>query len=297
VAELDESRVVTEEVSCPLCDASDSRLFLRTDNLRRGTRRLFEVVECTGCGFRYTRAPPTPASMRRYYPETYPSLAPGSASLAERAYYTLFRRLPAVKRGRLLDVGCGSGKYLRHMKRRGWEVFGQDLSPVPPAARHEHAIFEGELHDAGYPTGFFDAITLWWSIEHIRRPLRALLECHRVLRKGGTLVVATTNSSSFEAALFKRYWHHLLVPEHYSQFTDQTLSTMLARAGFAVRGVRHDLLSLGLGASLLLLLKSRRVDLPRGPLSRIGLGLLFLPLDLLAAARGRSALITAYATT
>jgi SAM-dependent methyltransferase len=294
--ELDESSVVTEQASCPLCGSSDSRLFLRTDNLRRGTTRLFDIAECTGCGFRYTREPPTSASMRRYYPESYPSLAPRSASLPERVYYSLFRRLPTVPRGRLLDVGCGAGRYLRHMARRGWVVFGQDLSPVPEPTKHELAIFEGELEDAGYPPDSFDVVTLWWSIEHIRHPLRALRECHRVLKKGGTLIVATTNSRSLEAVLFGRYWHHLLVPEHYSQFTDETLAAMLARAGFSVRAVRHDLLSLGVGESLLLLLKSRRIDLSGSALARVGLGLLSVPLDLLAAACGRSALVTATAT-
>lgn len=288
---VDEDKVQTEARACGLCGSTRSRLWLRTDNLRRGTKRFFDVVECADCSFRFTSPSPTLESMRLYYPEHYESWQGGRLGLPLRVYYRLFR---AIRRppGKLLDIGCGDGRYLYLMRELGWTGHGQDISPVPDAVTKDFPFFRGEVQDAPFPAESFDVITSWFSIEHLRDPLRSLKKCHELLKPGGLIAIDTSNSDSLEASLFGRYWHHLLVPEHYWQFTEASLRRMAEAAGFRVLYVRHDALSFGFINSLQLMLKDRGIPLRiSNPLTK----LLSVPLDLAAAAMRRSALITLYA--
>ncbi len=287
---VDEDKVQTEARACGLCASTRSRLWLRADNLRRGTKRYFDVVECLDCSLRFTSPSPTRESMRLYYPEHYESWR-GSLSLPLRVYYRLFR---AIRRppGRLLDIGCGHGGYLYLMRELGWSCCGQDISPVPEAVTRDFPFFNGEVQDAPFPAGSFDVITSWFSIEHLREPLLSLKKCHEMLKPGGLIAIDTSNSDSLEARLFGRYWHHLLVPEHYWQFTEASLRRMVEAAGFRVLHVRHDALSFGFINSLQHMLKDRRIPIRiSNPLTK----LLTVPFDLAAAALRRSALITVYA--
>jgi SAM-dependent methyltransferase len=285
----DESRVRTEPVPCWLCGSRRDRPFLSADNPRRGTTTRFAVVECLDCGFKFTNPAPTAESMRLYYPDDYEALVPERLGLSEKIYYRLFRGLGARAPGTLLDVGCGNGKYLYFMRERGWNCSGQDLGRVPAFVEKDFPIFRSELSAAPIPAASFDAITLWWSIEHMRDPLAQLKACRRLLKDGGRLAIATSNVDSVEARLFGRYWHHLDVPEHYSQFTPATLAAMVEKAGFRVRSLRHDALTFGFSRSLGHFLNAR--GLPGTAVSAAA-DFLFMPLDAAAALCRRGGLIT-----
>ena len=101
-----------------------------------------------------------------------------------------------VKRGRLLDVGCGEGTFLERAKKRGWDVHGTELSRF--AADHAsralgREIFCGELAEARFRDAEFDVVTLWHVLEHVADPGLYLTEARRILKPGGFLVVAVPN--------------------------------------------------------------------------------------------------------
>jgi len=116
-------------------------------------------------------------------------------------------------------------------------------------------------------------------------------ECYRILKKGGMIIIGTSNSDSFESKWFKRYWHHLVVPEHYSQFTEKTLGKMAEKAGFKVIKVRHDLISFGFINSIQHYLKEKNKKIK---INNLAVQLLFVPIDIIASLCKKSALITLY---
>jgi len=143
--------------------------------------------------------------------------------------------LKASQRGRLLDVGCGTGRFLANMRALGWEAIG--VEPDPKAvgtARNKFGIdiFQGNLEEAEFPEDFFDAVTMNHAIEHMRDPISTLQECSRVLKRGGHLVVVTPNIKSFGHLLFGKAWLHLDPPRHLYLFSLSTLRTCADRAGF-----------------------------------------------------------------
>jgi SAM-dependent methyltransferase len=72
------------------------------------------------------------------------------------------------------------------------------------------------------------------SIEHVHDPEAWLVECRRVLKPGGRLVVVTPNSASLGSRWFAENWRGLEPPRHLQIFTAGTLSRVTTRAGLRV---------------------------------------------------------------
>jgi 2-polyprenyl-3-methyl-5-hydroxy-6-metoxy-1,4-benzoquinol methylase len=165
------------------------------------------------------------------------SLLPGIRSMAECGLMLLSHR----QKGSLLDVGCGSGRFLDVMHRAGWSVTGVDPDAGAIAAAETRSglrTVHGELENADLPTGCYDAVTLSHVIEHSLDPAQLLKECRKRLREGGVLVLSTPNPSSWGHAIFRGDWNTLDVPRHLNLFSPAPIARMLEAAGFRNVSVR-----------------------------------------------------------
>lgn len=149
--------------------------------------------------------------------------------------------------GKLLDVGCGNGWFITNMKQFGWEVYGTDLDAkaVEYCKTQGLNAFEGSLETINFPEDYFDAIVVNHAIEHVYRAQSLLNECFRILKKGGTLRVATPNSKSYlHMKKFKKAWFPLDPPRHLYLYNPKLLESMASRAGFkhirAITSPRND---------------------------------------------------------
>jgi SAM-dependent methyltransferase len=144
--------------------------------------------------------------------------------------------------GRVLDVGCGPGLFLHHMRSRGWDTRGTERSPS--AAQQARDVLNldvraqdlEELIDEGVS---YDAVVLWHVAEHVHDPATTLREIARLLRPGGVLMIGVPNFGSPEARIGGAGWFHLDVPRHLYHFTSGTLRNLLADAGLEPREVVH----------------------------------------------------------
>lgn len=142
--------------------------------------------------------------------------------------------LSGQHKGKLLDVGCGNGRFLSKMRKLGWEVFGiePDAQAVKVAKEHFGVdVFCGTLEEANLPDNSFDAITMRHVIEHVSDPIKLFRECHRVLKVGGKLVVITPNSNSLGHRIFQDAWLALDPPRHMYVFSPKNLPICVERAG------------------------------------------------------------------
>jgi len=188
--------------------------------------------------------------MERYYPENYISYTraiedePRFWRRLDRRY-GLHRRCRAVisragRPGRLLDLGCATGIFPHGMRRRGWETWG--VEPHAGAAQYARDrlgidVFVGELEGVAFPVRFFDVVTLWDVLEHVRDPRRTLEEIARILRPQGLLVLNLPNPDCLEARLFGPYWAGWDVPRHLHVFSRRALERLLAETGFQIQDV------------------------------------------------------------
>lgn len=128
--------------------------------------------------------------------------------------------------GLLLDVGCGSGRFLHQMSQLGWESEGVEPDNKAVLAAHEAygiKIFNGFVEEVGFPDEHFDAITMNNVIEHVPDPVGLLRECRRILKPSGKLVVITPNINSFGHQFFGEYWRGLEIPRHLYIFSTHSL--------------------------------------------------------------------------
>jgi 2-polyprenyl-3-methyl-5-hydroxy-6-metoxy-1,4-benzoquinol methylase len=180
------------------------------------------------------------------------------------------------------------------------------------------------VEDAAFPDGEFDLVILWHVLEHVRSPRAMLTEVARILKPGGTLLVAVPNFGSLEARLGGRDWFHLDVPRHLTHFTRATLQHALDNAGLTISstnffsteydffsfvqtaqnklGLRHNLLYnlLRTRSAKVVDAEGRTVGSARAQsllalVSAVPLTLLSLVYAPLAAALGKGATIAVYA--
>jgi 2-polyprenyl-3-methyl-5-hydroxy-6-metoxy-1,4-benzoquinol methylase len=107
-----------------------------------------------------------------------------------------YNKPPAlVRKGRVLELGCGNGKTLIPLAAQGLDVYGVDVSKtsltLAKKALEEHGL-KARLQEASgdalpFKNGFFDAVYAIHVIEHMNAKERenCAKEIARVLKKGG----------------------------------------------------------------------------------------------------------------
>jgi 2-polyprenyl-3-methyl-5-hydroxy-6-metoxy-1,4-benzoquinol methylase len=151
--------------------------------------------------------------------------------------------------GKLLDVGCGTGYFLKCALDRGWQAEGVDIAAN--AVKHANKlglnVRNSSLEKASYPSSYFDAVTQLGLIEHVESPRTLLTETNRILRHGGVLVIFTPNAASLFHLMadwfYKVSGSHFAIKKifysrHLFYFTRRTLVEMLTTTGFRVKELR-----------------------------------------------------------
>ena len=140
----------------------------------------------------------------------------------------------AGRKGRVLDVGCGSGATVARASQMGWDALGVDVDPmaVSAARRRGVNVHLGSLNELRFDDDSFDLILSEHVIEHVLDPLGMLREMRRTLRPGGALAVITPNAASLLHRWFGPDWRGLEPPRHLHIFTPATLLSLARKAGF-----------------------------------------------------------------
>jgi 2-polyprenyl-3-methyl-5-hydroxy-6-metoxy-1,4-benzoquinol methylase len=143
--------------------------------------------------------------------------------------------LSNVSPGRLLEIGFGSGQFLKKMQLCGWEVEGVDFdSKAVEGVKTKYGfnVHNDLLENVKYPNNYFDAVVMNHVIEHIHDPVALLKECNRILKQGGHLVVVTPNLKSLGHQKFLQNWRGLEPPRHIYLFSRKNFATCAINAGF-----------------------------------------------------------------
>jgi len=233
--------------TCPVCSGSDLRVFHScTDNLVTGT--VFELLRCNTCGFILTQDAPGEEDIARYYESPgYISHSDTRRTMVDKIYQVarnimlsrktrMVSRECAINRGEILDVGSGTGHFLYFMKNAGWNVTGIEINQGAREYSERNfglSVFPPE-HLKTFSSSRFDCITLWHVLEHLYDPVNYFGEIRRVLKPGGTVIVALPNSNSYDAGHFEKYWAAWDVPRHLWHFNPLTFKLFAQKSGFKI---------------------------------------------------------------
>jgi SAM-dependent methyltransferase len=258
-----------EAIACPLCRAPDATVLCAERDLALGVPGRFPLSRCERCGLLYQNPRVRRDQLDRMYPADYPPhardpdlgrvlrdrspavrrllarrlgyahLEPGRVGAGDRLRTRLRRRRilknfpPWIGAGRLLDVGCATGRFLQQMAAVGWRVSGIELDPEAAAkARTVTAdVTLGDPADLVLPRASFDLVTAFHVVEHLPDPRRAVGNMLEWLAPGGLLVIEVPNVGGWGGALFGRYWSGLDFPRHLTHFTPATMRALVAQCG------------------------------------------------------------------
>ena len=266
-----------------------------------GKKGAFTIRRCKNCGLGWCDPMLTGKRAKEYYPSTtyysYSDAGQKGFFSGLRTYMVLRARKPTVissllglfisvpaipdwrKHGKLLDIGCGSGTTISLLKKIGWEVYGLDIDKHAIAAAQKNGLSNvtlGGYHGlTKYPDGFFDVIRLYEVIEHLDRPDDCIQAAYKKLKKGGELIIGTSNFDSLVRRIFGTYWYNLDTPRHTYQFTPKTLKKIISSAGFTISSVQFSSAAGWVGSIQYVLEEflSKKLDLINKPL----IVLLFYP--------------------
>jgi len=171
---------------------------------------------------------------RSLWPLAYLSLN-GRVWLDSKVMY-----LRAPYKGRLLEIGAGSGEQLEELIAFGWDGEGidNDRNAVENALKKRLRVRCGTVEAQRYPDNSFDVIIMNHVIEHVHDPHSLFSECFRILRPAGRLVIVTPNILSLGHRLFKDAWFPLDPPRHLRVYTPSSLRSLLGKAGFGIETAR-----------------------------------------------------------
>jgi 2-polyprenyl-3-methyl-5-hydroxy-6-metoxy-1,4-benzoquinol methylase len=235
-----------ETSACPVCGRSGAKLYLNgsshaLDPAAFGSSRtnlsFGRILRCADCGFGFSASRPAEDQLRELYRQmdvaAYESEAPGRVRTARRHHKILQRY--ATQAGRILDIGCASGRFLAECAGAGWTVVG--LEPSRILCEEAQRLLGGRarilpitLQDAHFAESTFDAVTMWDVLEHVPNPREFLQKAVSLLRPGGLLLANVPNLDSLQARVMGRRWP-LFLPEHLNYFNRESLALCGRQSG------------------------------------------------------------------
>jgi 2-polyprenyl-3-methyl-5-hydroxy-6-metoxy-1,4-benzoquinol methylase len=160
-------------------------------------------------------------------------------------YSDFCRAFVEGKSGKLLDVGCGLGYFVKRVSQHpGWDAYGYEISPhAVEFARRKLGlgnVFAGRVEDSLLAAESFDIITLWDVVEHIPDPEPLLSHLLTLLKPGGILFLHTPNiKAQLPKARLKKLirgmradLHYIEAKDHVNIYSMKSLAKILRRNGY-----------------------------------------------------------------
>jgi len=186
-----------------------------------------------------THPQPSLENLGKYYEsEDYISHTDNKRSLFEKLYHfiksiALKNKLNLINslqsnKGRILDIGAGTGDFLSVAKNDGWQTIGVEPSErAKSIAINKGISFVEETSELENHS--FDVISMWHVLEHVPDLDKQIKELKRLLKPTGTLIIAVPNFKSFDANHYGKFWAAYDVPIHFWHFSKTAIKLLFEK--------------------------------------------------------------------
>lgn len=233
--------------ACPICGSNNISEKLTAKDYTV-SHEVFTILECADCTARFTQDVAEANEIGKYYQSSnYISHSDTNEGLVNKLYHVVRKRtlkskqqlvekFTGIKKGQLLDIGAGTGAFVKTMQEADWEVTG--LEPDEAArkiALTQHSVLLQALEELhSLSENSYDAISMWHVLEHVHTLHEYIEIFQKILKKDGALIIAVPNYTSADATHYKEHWAAYDVPRHLYHFSPKSMQVLMAQHGFQV---------------------------------------------------------------
>ena len=186
-----------------------------------------------------THPQPSLENLGKYYEsEDYISHTDNKRSWFEKLYHfikniALKNKLNLINslqlhKGKILDIGSGTGDFLSVAKNDGWKTVGIEPSDKAKAiAKSKGVSFVEQTSELENHS--FDVISMWHVLEHVPDLDKQIKELKRLLKPTGTIIIAVPNFKSFDAKYYGKFWAAYDVPIHFWHFSKTAIKLLFEK--------------------------------------------------------------------
>ncbi|MDH4027213.1 MAG: class I SAM-dependent methyltransferase [Nitrospirota bacterium] len=220
-------KTVIDEFECPFCKNTH---FAKTILRRVGGT----IAECDRCAHLSLWPQPADQEIVSWYKQSGLAEAKdyGNA-LMDNPALRLLERYDPRKGLRVLDVGCGSGTFIRKCSQKGYRVSGTEVSEnlVEHLIAEGFEVYNNSIEELKNPVKRYDWVTCLDVIEHVKEPLKAIDNLANLVGPEGKLAIQTPNGNAI--ALYGENAYGLSVDrEHLNYFRPYQLIRLFEDRGF-----------------------------------------------------------------
>ena len=245
--------------SCELCGSNESTLLLDYTEAASKILVPLPVSICNHCGLIMQNPALPSAFYQSFYEKNYDQMKTSSSYLTDsnpvKTKYDLkvfseeFKSnimrgnmllnylsylYPELKNSScqlsMLDVGCGSGAFLKVFSDAGWHSIGYDPDPSAVERSKQFSIDNIHLGDGesmSLKSQSLDLVIIIGSLEHCRNPNVVLQKCYEALKPNGKIVL----EGRYEPVSYSYRW---LNANHHRFLTNNTAKAFLMKHGFHI---------------------------------------------------------------
>ncbi len=156
----------------------------------------------------------------------------------------IFRNSHKLITPAVLDIGCAFGPFMDAANDAGWQVFGTDISKEAVSYVQEKLHYPASC--AAFPAfdpvsefgvSEFDAVTMWYVIEHFQNLDVVLKAVSKLLKTGGVFAFSTPSASGVSARFNTQSFFQNSPSDHYSLWEPARCSSILKKYGFKIEKI------------------------------------------------------------
>jgi SAM-dependent methyltransferase len=238
------------DYTCIYCKSEDSIKLYPTYDL---SLNKYHIHRCNKCSAYFLVPKPGRDELIEAYDSSYYGANIEKFSMIIEFFLDKYRNIRAnfvrkylPEKGKILDIGCGNGKFLQSLLRFGdFQLYGNEIdgkSAYRASRIPRINLTIGPLQDNHFENGGFDVITLFHVFEHLTNPKEVLDIISKILKKDGHLILSFPNIDSFQSRVFKGKWFHLDSPRHLFFFKPKTFIKLMNDNGYIL--IKQNFISL-----------------------------------------------------
>ncbi len=144
----------------------------------------------------------------------------------------------------ILDIGCALGPFLSAASDFGWQVFGTDICQEAVEYVQQELKFPAvvsKFPDADFMKDFgvdkFDAVTMWFVIEHFQNLDEVLRKVSSIIKDGGMFAFSTPSASGISGKFNRQMFFEQSPSDHFSIWEIKRAKKILKKYGFSIKKI------------------------------------------------------------